>query len=154
AANSAIQGAGDEIAAKIIAKADQLPVRTGASSSVKKTQQAPGGDATPAGGGTTGLAARSVDAVSLKVGRVGGAKIYISGGENAGLQVNDQLEVRHVTGTMKDDQGNEIETDERVDTVVIVDVSDKFSVAKPVKGTTTAAKVGDRLKRVKAPTGT
>ncbi len=154
AANSAIQGAADEIAAKIVAKADQLPLRTGgATSSAKRQQQAPPPvDSAPAAVSSTGLASRSAEPVSLKVGRIEGSKIFITGGENAGLKVNDQLEVRHVTGSMKDDQGNVIETDERVETVVVVDVSDRFAEAKPLRGTTTAAQVGDKLRRVKAST--
>jgi len=47
-----------------------------------------------------------------------------------GLKVNDYLEVRHVTGSMKDPQGNDIEMDERVETVVLTDVQERFSVAK------------------------
>jgi hypothetical protein len=40
--------------------------------------------------------------------------------------------------------------DEKVETVVVTDVQDRFSVAKATGGAT-AAKVGDRLKRAKAP---
>jgi hypothetical protein len=86
------------------------------------------------------------------VGRVDGNRIYITGGENAGLKVNDYLEVRHVTGTMNGDHGSAIETDERVETVVLTDVQEKFAVAKVASGSgMPASKVGDKLKRVKAP---
>src|SRR5439155_644779 len=118
AANIALQSAADDIAAKIIGKAAQLPARSGATSSVRQTHS-PAADSTPAAGepaaAPTSLTGRSLDAIALKIGRIDGAKIYITGGENAGLKINDYLEVRHVTGTMKDDQGNDIETDERVE---------------------------------------
>jgi len=143
-ADRALQAAADDIAAKIIAKADELPVRSGAASSASRSKTgAPGASTPPASGGAG-------DAAALLVGRIDGGKIYITGGENAGLKVNDRFEVRHVTGTMKDAAGRDIETDERVDTVVVTDVEEKFAVAKSVNGGAAAIKVGDRLKRVKA----
>jgi hypothetical protein len=81
---------------------------------------------------------------------VDGNKVYLTGGENVGVKVNDYYDVRRVTGTMKDGAGNDIETDERIETIVVTDVQDKFSVAKATSGTT-AAKVGDRLKKAKPP---
>jgi curli biogenesis system outer membrane secretion channel CsgG len=151
AANQAIQGAADDIASKIIAKADTLPTRTGGSTASKRSAPVEGDRASsPMNNSSPPVSTRLPDSVSLQVGRVDAGKVYLTGGENAGVKLNDYYEVRRVTGTMKDPQGNDIEMDERVETVVVTDVQDKFSVAKATSGTT-AAKVGDRLKKAKAP---
>src|SRR5207302_1378446 len=57
--------------------------------------------------------ARLPDSSPLSVGKVEGNKVYITAGVGAGLNVNEYLEVRHPTGSMKDPQGNDIEMDER-----------------------------------------
>jgi hypothetical protein len=148
AANLAVQGAADDIASKIIARADALPSRSGgsvSSNSSKKSTESSAHD-----GGSSSSPARIPDNASLQVGRVDGTKIYLTGGENAGVKLNDNFEVRRVSGKMKDGQGNDIEMDEKIESIVVTDVQEKFSVAKAVSGTT-VAKVGDRLKRVKAP---
>ena len=148
AANLAVQGAADDIAAKIIAKADSLPTRTGGNS-VASHKSGGGETSSPSDSHSSGTT-RLPDTVSLQVGRVDAGKIYLTGGENAGVKPNEFFEVRRVTGKMKDPQGNDIEMDEKVEMIVVTDVQEKFSVAKAVSGTT-AAKVGDRLKRAKAP---
>lgn len=146
AANLALQGAADDIAAKIISKAPTLPVRTGSATTAAKKADNPH----PAA--DTGTAPSHLpDSAQLSVGKVEGNKVYITAGENAGLKLNDYLEVRHVTGSMKDPQGNDIVMDERVETVVLTDVQDRFSVAKTTGGGSSGAKVGDKLKRAKAP---
>ena len=150
AVTEAVQGAADDIAAKIIAKADSLPVRTGARTAATKSapsDSGSSGNASPAG---NPRASSGPPDTGLQVGKVDGNRIYITAGENAGIKVNDYFEVRHVTGSMKDAQGNAIEMDERVETVMVTDVQDKFAVAKMVSGTA-AAVVGDKLKRTKAP---
>lgn len=155
AANLAIQGAADEIAAKIIAKADALPTRGGGGTASRKSAPADSGSSDHGSSSSSHppppVSTRLPDSVSLQVGRVEGNKVYLTGGENAGVKVNDYYEVRRVTGSMKDPSGNDIEMDEKVDTVVVTDVQDKFSVAKASSGGATAAKVGDKLKRAKAP---
>lgn len=148
AANQALQGAADDIAAKVIARASDLPSRSSAPShptakvETAHTNSAPPEPSSPA---------RLPDTAGLTVGRVDGGKIYITAGENGGLKVNDYLEVRHVTGTMKDDQGHDINVDEKVETVVVTDVQERFAVAKLQGAGSSAAKVGDKLKKVKAP---
>jgi hypothetical protein len=139
AATLAVQGAADTIAAEIVAKADALPSRTGGAP--PPAAGTPDSNRAPASG---------VTGSNLTVGKVDGNKVYINGGENLGVKINDYYDVRRVTGTMKDPSGNDIETDERVETIVVTDVQDKFSVAKSASGTT-VAKVGDRLKKAKAP---
>lgn len=53
---------------------------------------------------------------------------------------------------MKDAHGNDIETGERVDTVVVTDVEDRFAVAHSVHpGAEMMAKVGGKLKKAKPP---
>jgi hypothetical protein len=85
------------------------------------------------------------------VGRIDGTKVYITAGENAGIHVNDYMEVRHPSGTMKDDQGNVITMDERVETVIVTEVQDNYSIAKTSSGVATKAQVGDHVRRTKAP---
>jgi len=148
-ANQALQGAADDIAAKIIARASDLPSRSGASShSTAKSEPAHTNSVPSSESSSPG---RLPDTVGLTVGRVDGGKLYITAGENAGLKVNDYLEVRHVTGTMKDDQGHDINVDEKVETVVVTDVQERFAVAKLSGAGASAAKVGDKLKKVRAP---
>ncbi len=151
AANLAVQAAADDIASKILAKAENLPARTGGASSKSPdpaSNHTSTAITTPSGG--DGGSTRMTDTAALMVGRVDAGRVYLTGGENAGVKLNDYYEVRRVTGKMKDPSGNEIETDERVETIVVTDVQDKFSVAKAVSGTTTA-KVGDKLKKSRAP---
>jgi curli biogenesis system outer membrane secretion channel CsgG len=151
AANLAIQGAADQIAKEMNDKADALPTRAGAGRAARKSApETASADHGSSSAPPPPVSARLPDSVSLQVGRVDGGKIYLTGGENAGVKVNDYYEVRRVTGSMKDPSGNDIEMDEKVETVVVTDVQDKFSIAKAASGTT-AAKVGDRLKRAKAP---
>lgn len=147
AANLALQGAADDIASKIIGKAATLPARTGAATAAARKTDHPAAPAVEAGSAPS----RLPESAQLTVGKVEGNKVYITAGENAGLKPNDYLEVRHVTGSMKDPQGNDIVMDERVETVVLTDVQDRFSVAKTTGGGGSAAKVGDKLKRAKAP---
>jgi hypothetical protein len=52
-----------------------------------------------------------------------------------------------VTGTMKNSHGNDIETDARVETVVVIDVQEKFPVGRVTRAGAPAAKVSDQLKR-------
>jgi curli biogenesis system outer membrane secretion channel CsgG len=166
-AEHALQAAGDKIAGTIISKAGQLPTRSGGApvthsassqSPPANTQAKVNTAPAPAAGHTASVPApaavhtpapASSASASLKVGRIDGSKIYITGGENAGLKVNDSLEVRRVTGTMKDDRGNDIQTDERIDTVVVTDVEDKFAVAQSTHPG--LAKVGDNLKKARTP---
>jgi curli biogenesis system outer membrane secretion channel CsgG len=153
AVNLAIQGAADEIAAKILARADALPSRTGSATASKGSTPdngSSGRGSSPGGNPPPPVSGRPPDSVSMHVGKVDGTKVYLTSGENAGIKVNDYFEVRRATGSMKDPQGNEIEMDERVETVVVTDVQDKYSVAKTTSGSATAAKVGDKLKRAKA----
>lgn len=147
----ALQTAADDLAEKIVEKASALPTRkaqeipsasTGNSRKSVPPAASPGSDRLPEPAG---------DGKALSVGRVAAGKVYITGGENAGLNVNDYLEVRRVTGSMKDDRGNSIDTDERVETLVVTDVQDRFAVAELARGGTPAARVGDKLKKVKAP---
>jgi hypothetical protein len=152
AANLAVQGAADDIAARIVAKADALPARTGGTTASKKS-----GDSGTADHGTSSSATpsapvstRTADTSGLMVGKVDGGKVFLTAGENAGIKVNDYYEVRRVTGTMKDANGGDIEMDEKIETVVVTDVQDKFAVAKPASGGGTLAKVGDKLKKTKA----
>jgi curli biogenesis system outer membrane secretion channel CsgG len=138
AVSSAIQLAADTLAAEMLDKADALPTRTGGGSPVKSSSDSTASGASSAAGAT-----------GLIVGKVVGNKVYLTGGENAGVKVNDQFDVRHVTGTMKGPSGNDIEMDEKVDTLVVTDVQDQFSVARSTAGTP-LAKEGDRLKKAKA----
>ncbi len=139
AASLAIQGAADMLAAEMLAKSDALPARVGGGPPLKTAADPAPPGASPAAGST-----------GLTVGKVVGTKVYLTGGDNLGVKVNDYYEVRHVTGTMKGPSGNDIEMDEKVDTLVVTDVQDQFAVAKSTAGTP-VAKEGDRLKKAKAP---
>jgi len=103
AANLAIQGAADDIAKEIIAKAANLPSRRSATTTAVAKRVAPapstGSDSASA---SPAPSTRLPDSTPLSVGKVEGNKVYVTAGENAGLKVNDYLEVRHVTGSMKD----------------------------------------------------
>jgi len=165
-AEKALQAAGDEIASKIISKANDLPSRGGPSSSPPSRVQASDSQA-PARTTTVASAAVSTRAAAptppplpspapaantIMVGRIDGNKIFITGGQDVGLKVNDYLDVQHVTGTMKDSRGADIETYERVDRLVITQVEDRFSIAAPARaGAPIVAKVGDRVKKAAAP---
>ncbi|SPF43948.1 putative Curli production assembly/transport component CsgG [Candidatus Sulfopaludibacter sp. SbA4] len=152
AANLAVQGAADDIAKEMISKAAALPSRRGGTTTAVAKRVAPapssGGDSAPA---SSPPPTRLPDATPLQVGKVEGNKVYVTAGENAGLKSGDYLEVRHVTGSMKDPQGNDIEMDERVETVQLTDVQDRFAVGRTTSGGNSAAKVGDKLKHTKAP---
>jgi curli biogenesis system outer membrane secretion channel CsgG len=148
AVNLAIQGAADTIAKGMLDKADALPTRTGGGGPPPKVTVTR--DSGSSSSSSSTVSTRLPDSTALTVGRVDGNKVYLTGGENVGVKVNDYYDVRRVTGTMKDGAGNDIETDERIETIVVTDVQDKFSVAKATSGTT-AAKVGDRLKKAKPP---
>lgn len=157
AATEALQKAADELAQKIISKSASLPTRGGgtqvASSGSSKGTKEVAQVSTPVASKTVGsspVVSSTSESKSLKIGRVDGGKVYVIGGEDAGVKVNETFEVRRVTGTMKDDAGGVIETDEKVDTIVITDVEDRFAVGKSTSATL-VAKPGDRLKPVKTP---
>ncbi len=147
----ALQKAADELAEKIIEKAASLPTRKAQENPLAPTGTIRKSAPPEASSNSSRLPEPTGDSKALSVGRVAAGKVYITGGENAGLNVNDYLEVRRVTGTMKDDRGNSIDTDERVETLVVTDVQDRFAVAELARGGTPAARVGDKLKRVKTP---
>jgi hypothetical protein len=170
-ADHALQAAGDDIAGKIISRAGDLPARAGSSGQTSRISssapsQAPSPVVSPRPApAPVVVAARPAPApvavsprpapapsgaAVLLVGRIDAGKIYITGGQDAGLKVNDYLDVQHVTGSMKDSRGNDIETYERVDTLVVTDVEDRFSVARPARaGAPLVAKVGDRVRKAK-----
>jgi len=157
AATAALQKAADELAAKIVSKADSLPTRGGTTqaaplpnSSKKAEASEPIGESARSNNEKAAAPAVPATETRLKIGRIDGSKIYIIGGENAGVKMNDTFEVRRVTGSMKDDSGGVIETDEKVDTIVVTEVQDKYAVARSTS-TPSMAKVGDKLKPVKTP---
>ena len=147
AANLAIQGAADTLAAEILAKADALPTRVPTSSASSKPS-APETDHNS--GSSAPVPSRLPDSTAMTVGKVDGNRVFLTGGDNLGVKVNDYYEVRRVSGTMKGPSGNDIEMDDRVEIVVVTEVQDQYSVARPASGAT-AAKVGDRVKKTKAP---
>lgn len=156
-AEHALQAAGDEIGAKILAKAADLPSRPASEIPPPRPAAAISNSPPPAVGQAHLPPAKSAVATApvetLSVGRIDGSKIYITGGLNAGIKVNDRFDVRRVTGTMKDANGKDIQTDERVDTVVVTDVEDQFAVARSTQaGSTMLVKVGDKLKKARAAT--
>ena len=150
-ATLALQTAADDLAAKIVEKASTLPSRKAQEVSSTSTGNNRKSAPPAASSGSDRLPETAGDLKALSVGRVAAGKVYITGGDNAGLNVNDYLEVRRVTGSMKDDHGNSIDTDERVETLIVTDVQDRFAVAELAHGGTPTARVGDKLKRVKAP---
>lgn len=87
-ADRALQAAADQIAAKILAKADQLPARTRSANSTARTASSvslPPADSTSGGA----HAESASEPMTLLVGRIEGGKIYITGGQDDGLKVND-----------------------------------------------------------------
>ncbi len=150
-ATLALQTAADDLAAKIVEKASTLPTRKSQEIPSASTGNSRNSGPPAVKSGSDRLPQAAGDVTALSVGRVAAGKVYITAGENAGLNVNDYLEVRRVTGSMKDDRGNSINTDERVETLVVTDVQDRFAVAELARGGTPAARVGDKLKRVKSP---
>ena len=142
---AALQAAADELANRIVAKGSELPSRQQRASdsgpiskAILPTPSTPGPLVPPA-------------TAAIRVGRVEGDKIFITAGENAGLKVDDYLEVRRKSGTMKDDLGNNIETDERIGVIVITDVQERFAIAANAQGGPVTAQQGDKLKITKAP---
>ena len=155
AATAALEKAADELAGKIIDRAASLPARNGgaqtASIAPAKSSLLPAEtDAAPAAPAPkprpSAISATSPSgSKELKIGRIDGRQIFIIGGTNDGVKVGETFEVRHPTGTMSDGNGGVIQTDEKVDTIVVTDVEDKYSVAHSLAATP-LAKVGDRLK--------
>jgi curli biogenesis system outer membrane secretion channel CsgG len=175
AGTAALKSVGDDLAEKIIDQASSITGRPSTTTATKSSPQVVASTRTPshvapaeepAPSPAPAPAARTAPAPApaaattapasqqFSVGRIDGTKVYITAGENAGIHVNDYMEVRHPSGTMKDDQGNVITMDERVETVIVTEVQDNYSIAKTSSGVATKAQVGDHVRRAKAPVAT
>jgi curli biogenesis system outer membrane secretion channel CsgG len=132
-AEQALQAAGEELAVRIAAKAAAMPARI--------STITPPPSASLPGPAVT----------ALKVGRVDGSKVYIAAGESAGLKEGDTFDVRRVTGSFKNEQGVDIDTDETIEQIVIQDVQEQFAVGKPAHPGASLAKQGDRLRKSRTP---
>ena len=156
----ALQHAADELADKIIARSASLPTlydvpenasitapgkaasSRSATSPTKKATGSPASTSTPPITSPT---------PALMVGKVDGNKLYITGGSNAGVTLNQAVEIRRMNGSMKDASGVDIPLEETVGVAVVTDVEDKYSVAELQHGDKSAAKVGDKVKLTQSP---
>ncbi len=151
AVTMAVNQAAGELAAKIIEKASAMPSRQAKTQQVmaSKADNAPSiGSNTPASAAAPHATALAAPA-ELTVGRVEGKKVYITGGTNAGLKVNQLIEIRRRTGTMNDGNGVAIQIDEKVETLVVTEVEDRYSIAQPQRTGTPLAQVNDRVRLLK-----
>jgi curli biogenesis system outer membrane secretion channel CsgG len=165
AGTAALKSVGDDLAEKIIGQASSITGRPGGQSTAVASNRTPSHVAksqpeSPApppaveprpAAPVSSAAAGAAPARQFTVGRIDGTKVYITGGESAGIHVNDYMEVRHPSGSMKDDQGNVISMDERVETIIVIEVQDNYSIGKTSTGAATKAQVGDHVRRTKAP---
>ncbi len=151
----ALQRAADELADKIIAKSASLPTLYDVSA--RSTLATTGGKAlsrvSASGSTMTGVGssfspstAAPAPSLTLMIGKVDGRKLYITGGSNAGVTLNQAIEVRRMSGTMKDASGVDIPIEETVEVAVITDVEDRYSVAELQHGDKSEAKIGDKVK--------
>jgi len=159
----ALQHAADELADKIIAKAPALPARLSAGTPVPYNSVP--GNAAFRGGSKASASSNSKNSdpdpssapappsasPALIIGKVEGNKIYITGGANAGLALDQSIEVRRMNGSMKDANGVDIPLEETVEVAVVTDVEDRYAVAEVQGGNTSSAKVGDKVKPLLAP---
>ncbi len=152
AVTMAVNQAAGELAAKIIEKASAMPSRQAKTQPVVVASKA---DKPPSIGSNTPASAAAPHATALAapaeltVGRVEGKKVYITGGTNAGLKVNQLIEIRRRTGTMNDGNGVAIQIDEKVETLVVTEVEDRYSIAQPQRTGTPLAQVNDRVRPLK-----
>jgi curli biogenesis system outer membrane secretion channel CsgG len=153
----ALQHAADELADKIIAKSASLPPLHGGTQNA--SANAPGktafrGSATgsttkppgSAASNSTPPIASPIPASILTVGKVDGKKLYLTGGTNAGITLNQTVEVRRMNGSMKDANGVDIPLEETVEVAVVTEVEERYAVAELLHGDKSAAKVGDKVK--------
>ncbi len=157
----ALQHAADQLADKIIAKSASLPTlydvpQTPAVTTTAKVASGGGASTTkkPAGSTTSNSSPRiapPAPALILTVGKVDGSKLYITGGSNAGVTLNQAIEIRRMNGSMKDASGADIPIEETVEVAVVTDVEDRYAVAELRQGDKSAAKVGDRVKLLQTP---
>ena len=150
-----LKRAADELADKIIAKSASLPTLYDVSA--RSTLATTGGKAlsrvSASGSTMTGVGssfspstAAPAPSLTLMIGKVDGRKLYITGGSNAGVTLNQAIEVRRMSGTMKDASGVDIPIEETVEVAVITDVEDRYSVAELQHGDKSEAKIGDKVK--------
>jgi len=156
AVTMAVNQAASELAAKIIEKASAMPSRQAKTQPVVLVSKA---DTAPNIGPNTRASAASPHATApspaaaLTVGRVEGKKVYITGGTNAGLKVNQLIEVRRRTGTMNDGNGVSIPIEEKIETLVVTEVEERYSIAQPQRAETPLAQVNDRVRPLKTSRG-
>jgi curli biogenesis system outer membrane secretion channel CsgG len=139
AAARAIDEAGDELGSKILERIKDVPARAGSSAVSSNVERS--APPKPATGSST---------QAFYVGRVDGNKVYVGAGENVGLKVNDVLEIRRATGSMKLPNGETIQTDELVETITLTDVEEKYAIGTP-SGARSGAKEGDRARLMRKP---
>ena len=82
------------------------------------------------------------------MGKVDGKKVYITAGANAGLKVDQMVEIRRPSGTMQDAAGHVIQINEKVETLVITEVEEQYCIAQARGGTPPLAQKDDRVKIV------
>jgi curli biogenesis system outer membrane secretion channel CsgG len=157
----ALQHAADDLADKIIARAAALQPRgigdtQNAYSSVPGNAAFSGGAHTPNENSTSSAPAPAITSATpflpLVVGKVDGKKIYITAGSNAGVTMNQAVEVRRVNGSMKDPNGVDIPLEDTVEVAVVTEVEDRYAIAEVQRSDKSSAKVGDKIKLVQPAT--
>jgi len=157
AVTQAVNQAAGQLAARIVARADQMPTRQTTDGVVMVAHKdagpvAPGSStAVDPNGASTAPAKRFTSPASIPeilVGKVDGRKVYITAGANAGLKVDEVVEIRRPSGTMQDAGGRTIEIIEKVETLVITEVEDQYCIAQARGGTAPLAQKNDKVKLV------
>jgi curli biogenesis system outer membrane secretion channel CsgG len=151
AVTMAVNHAASELAARIVEKASSMPSRQAKTSPVLMASNTSSSGI--ASGSRPSAPPRQVSAppapAELLVGRVEGRKVYITGGTNAGLKVNQLIEIRRPTGTMSDGNGGVIQIDEKVETLLVTEVEERYAIAQAQRAATPLAQVNDKVRPLK-----
>jgi curli biogenesis system outer membrane secretion channel CsgG len=153
AVTAAVNQAAAQLAAKIIARADQMPARQskgGAGLLAKNTNSgsSPAADSNSASPAPAKQFTAPASVPEILVGKVDGKKVYITAGANAGLKVDQMVEIRRPSGTMQDAAGHVIQINEKVETLVITEVEEQYCIAQARGGTPPLAQKDDWVKLV------
>ena len=158
AVTMAVNQAAGQLAAKIVERASQMPTRQTKDGAVvmasKDASPNMASNSSPAAdpNGPASATAKQFTSASplpeMLVGKVDGKKVYITAGANAGLKVDQLVEIRRPSGTMQDGKGRVIQINEKVETLVITEVEDQYCIAQARGGTTPLAQKDDKVKLV------
>ncbi len=153
AVTAAVNQAAGQLAAKIIERAGQMPTRQTKDGAVLQARNtnpngSPAADPNSPPPAPAKQFTPSASIPEILVGKVDGKKVYITAGANAGLKVDQMVEIRRSSGTMQDGAGRVIQINEKVETLVITEVDEQYCIAQARGGGTPLAQKDDKVKLV------